>query len=67
MGGELADDGQETIRSFNYNATFEFAVKAIQELNNIVKKQPEHKDAHKKPIDILKYRLFNASKLNHLN
>ena len=48
MGGELADDGQETIRSFNYNAIFEFAVKAIQELNNIVKKQPEHKDAHKK-------------------
>ena len=39
VGGEIGDDGQETLRALSYNAVFTFAVKAIQELSDIVMKQ----------------------------
>ena len=39
IGGEVDDDGKESIRALNYNAVFTYAVKAIQELHEIVKAQ----------------------------
>ena len=39
IGGEVDDDGKEPIRALNYNAVFTYAVKAIQELHEIVKAQ----------------------------
>ncbi|MFM7980287.1 MAG: tail fiber domain-containing protein, partial [Candidatus Fonsibacter sp.] len=38
-GGEVGEDGVESIRTLNYNAIFTYAVKAIQELSQIVKAQ----------------------------
>ena len=39
IGGEIEEDGNESIRALNYNAVFTYAVKAIQELHEIVKAQ----------------------------
>ncbi|MFM7982544.1 MAG: tail fiber domain-containing protein, partial [Candidatus Fonsibacter sp.] len=39
VGGQVGDDGKESIRALNYNAIFTYAVKAIQELSQIVKAQ----------------------------
>ena len=39
IGGAVDDDGKESIRALNYNAVFTYAVKAIQELHEIVKAQ----------------------------
>ncbi|MFM7980903.1 MAG: tail fiber domain-containing protein, partial [Candidatus Fonsibacter sp.] len=39
VGGQVGDDGKETIRALNYKAIFTYAVKAIQELSQIVKAQ----------------------------
>ena len=39
VGGEIGDAGKESIRALNYNAIFTFAVKAIQELSQLVKAQ----------------------------
>ncbi|MFM7983668.1 MAG: hypothetical protein ACKPKO_30525, partial [Candidatus Fonsibacter sp.] len=39
VGGQVGDDGKESVRALNYNATFTYAVKAIQELSQIVKAQ----------------------------
>ncbi|MFM7979027.1 MAG: tail fiber domain-containing protein [Candidatus Fonsibacter sp.] len=39
VGGTVGEDGKETIRGLNYNAILTYAVKAIQELNQIVKAQ----------------------------
>jgi len=39
VGGEVGDYGKESIRSLNYNAVFTYAVKAVQELSQIVKAQ----------------------------
>ena len=38
-GGEIDEEGKGTIRYLNYNTIFIHAVKAIQELANIVQKQ----------------------------
>ena len=38
-GGEIGEDGKETLRVINYNAIFTYAVKAMQELSQIVKAQ----------------------------
>ena len=38
-GGEIGEDGKETLRGINYNVIFTYAVKAIQELSQIVKAQ----------------------------
>ncbi len=45
IGGEIGDDGQETIRSLTYNAIFNYGAYAIQEQNTIVKTQQEQIDA----------------------
>ena len=38
-GGEIGEDGKESLRGINYNAIFTYAVKATQELSHIVKAQ----------------------------
>ena len=38
-GCEVGGDGKESIRGIHYNAVFTYAVKAIQELSQIVKAQ----------------------------
>ncbi len=38
-GGEIGEDGKESLRGINYNAIFTYAVKAIQELSQLVKAQ----------------------------
>ena len=38
-GGDIGEDGKESIRGINYNAVFTYAVKAIQQLSQIVKAQ----------------------------
>ena len=60
MGGEIGEDGKETIRSLNYNAIFTYAVKSIQELHTIVKQQQEQIDAQKQQIEILINVILNA-------
>ena len=57
VGGEIGDDGQESIRSLNYNAVFTYAVKAIQELSQLVK-------AQQLQIDELKQQLQNHLLMN---
>ena len=39
VGGVIGEDGKETLRAMNYNAIFTYAVKAIQELSQLVKAQ----------------------------
>ena len=39
IGGQVGDDGKESVRALNYNAIFTYAVKAIQELSQIVQAQ----------------------------
>ena len=39
VGGEVGDDGKESVRGLNYNTVFTYAVQAIQELSQIVKAQ----------------------------
>ena len=50
MGGEIGEDGKETIRSLNYNAIFTYAVKAIQELSQLVKAQQVQIDELQKQL-----------------
>ena len=47
IGGEIGEDGKETIRCLNYNIVFTYAVKAIQELSDIVKQQ-QNRWTHKR-------------------
>ena len=42
VGGTVGEDGKESLRALNYNAIFTYAVKAIQELHEIVKAQQVH-------------------------
>ena len=53
VGGDIGEDGKESVRALNYNAVFTYAVKAIQELHEIVKQQQIQIDAHKQNIDKL--------------
>jgi hypothetical protein len=39
VGGEIGEDGKESLRGVNYNAVFTYAVKANQELHEIVNAQ----------------------------
>ncbi|MFM7977804.1 MAG: tail fiber domain-containing protein [Candidatus Fonsibacter sp.] len=39
VGGPVGDDGKESIRALNYNEICTYALKALQELNQIVKAQ----------------------------
>ena len=57
VGGEIGDDGKESIRALNYNAIFTYAVKAIQELSQLVK-------AQQLQIDELKQQLQNHLLMN---
>ena len=53
VGGEIGEDGQESLRGLNYNTVFTYAVNAIQELSDIAKQQQEQIDAQKQQIDRL--------------
>ena len=44
--GEIGD-GKETLKCLNYNIVFTYAVKAIQELSDIVKQQQDQIDTSK--------------------
>ena len=39
QGGTIGEDGKESVRALNSNVVFTYAVKAIQELSDIVKQQ----------------------------
>ena len=43
-GGEIGEDGVDSIRTLNYNAIFTYAIKGIQELNQIAKALHVHID-----------------------
>ena len=60
IGGEIGEYGKETMKCLNYNIVFTYAVKAIQELSDIVKKQQEQIDAQKQQIDRLINIILNA-------
>jgi hypothetical protein len=49
-GGEIGEDGKESIRSLNYNAIFTYAVKSIQELSQLVKAQQMQIDEMQKQL-----------------
>ncbi|MFM7981641.1 MAG: hypothetical protein ACKPKO_20220 [Candidatus Fonsibacter sp.] len=53
VGGDIGEDGKESIRGLNYNAILPYAVKAIQELHEIVKQQQIQIDTQKQNIDKL--------------
>jgi hypothetical protein len=50
VGGEIGEDGVESIRYLNYNVIFTHAVKAIQELSQLVKAQQVQIDELQKQI-----------------
>ena len=60
IGGEIGEDGKETVRCLNYNIVFTYAVKAIEELSDIVKQQQEQIDAQERQIDRLINIILNA-------
>ena len=53
FGGDVGEDGKETVRALNYNAIFTYSVSAIQELHQVVKQQRMQIDAQKQQIDRL--------------
>ena len=60
LGGDVGEDGKETVRALNYNAVFTYAVKAIQELEQVAKQQQTQIDAQKKQIDRFISIILNA-------
>ena len=56
-GVVIGEDGKETLRALNYNVVFTYAVKAIQELSQLVK-------AQQLQIDELKQQLQNHLLMN---
>ncbi|MFM7982065.1 MAG: hypothetical protein ACKPKO_22375, partial [Candidatus Fonsibacter sp.] len=52
-GCEIGEDGVEGFHTLNYNAVFTYAIKAIQELHEIVKQQQIQIDPQKQNIDKL--------------
>ncbi|MFM7984093.1 MAG: hypothetical protein ACKPKO_32685, partial [Candidatus Fonsibacter sp.] len=55
-GGEIGEDGKESLRGINYNAVFTYVVKTIQtiqELHEIVKLQQIQIDTQKQQINKL--------------
>ena len=50
VGGELDENGHETLRSLNCNAILTCVVKAIQELSQLVKAQQMQIDELKQPL-----------------
>ena len=50
VGGEIGEDGVESIRYLNYNVIFTHAVKAIQELSQLVKAQQVQIDELQKQL-----------------
>ena len=59
-GGEVDEQGKETVRYLNYNSRFTHAVKAIQELDQAVQQQQAQIDAQKQLIGRLLNKLLNV-------
>ena len=53
LGGEVGEDGKDTVRALNYNAVFTYAAKAIQELDQVAQQQQTQIDAQKQQTDRL--------------
>ena len=51
--GGIGEDGKESVRALNYNVIFTYAVKAIQELSDIVKQQQIQIDLQQQQINKL--------------
>ena len=60
IGGEIGEDGKETIRCLNYNIVFTYAVKGVQKLHQLVEQQQAQIDAQKQQIDRLIHIILNA-------
>ena len=60
LGGEVGEDGKETVRALNYNAVFTYAIKAIQKPHQFVEQQQTQIDAQKQRIDRLIHIKLNA-------
>ena len=59
--GKIGEERKDTLKGLNYNTVFTYAVKAIQELSDIVKQQQEEQiDAQKQQIDRLIDIILNA-------
>ena len=56
IGGEIGEDGKETIRSLSLYFVFTYAFKAVQELHKLVKQQEAQIEAQTQQID----RLINV-------
>ena len=50
FGGEVGEDGKDTVRALNYNAVFTYAVTAIQELHQVAQPQQMQIEAQKQHI-----------------
>ena len=59
FGGDVGEDGKETVRALNYNAIFTYSVSAIQELHQVVKQQQTQIDAQKQQIGRLRDIVLN--------
>ena len=60
VGGEVGEDGQETIRCLNYHIVVTYAAKAIQERSDFVKQHQEQIDSQSQQIDRLINIILNA-------
>ena len=60
LGGEVGEDGKETVRCLNYNAVCTYAVKAIQERDQVVQQHQTQIDVQKQQIDRLISIILNA-------
>ena len=67
VGGEVGEDGQETIRCLNYHIVVTYAAKAIQERSDFVKQHQEQIDSQSQQIDRLINIILNACVLSICN
>ena len=60
VGGQVGDDGKDSIRALSYTAVFTYDVKAIQELHEIVKLQQIQIKALKARLKLIVINLQQA-------
>ena len=60
LGGEVGEDGKETVLCLKYNTVFTYAVSAIQELDQVVRQQQDQIDAQTQQVDRLIKTIQNA-------
>ena len=62
LGGEVGEDGKDTVRCLSYNAVFTYAVKAIQELHQIggaTTSTDRRAEAADRSVDLKKYYMLD--------